>query len=170
MAEHSFLDPSSFDSNPSMDTSYPLFFDSDLNLDDLPLPDDFTADFAFHDLDISTDFPIEDLLRSPEDQPFPPSSDGSPLLDSNDGSGVSSSSPAAGHQSSDLSGNNGPSSPDSGHSAASSPDPGNCSGVSSQEVKLEEENNRWTSSTDLPAQFLDILFSDFLGCIYTRLV
>ena len=146
MAEHSFLDPSPFGSNPSMDTSYPPFFDSDLTLDDLPLPDDFAADFAFHDLDISTDFPIEDLLRSPEDQPFPPSGDGSPLPDSNDGSGVSSSCPASGHQTSDLSRNNGPSSPDSGHSATCSPDSANFSGISSQEeVKLEEENSRWST-------------------------
>ncbi|KAG1370979.1 bZIP transcription factor 39 [Cocos nucifera] len=144
MAEHSFLEPLPLDSNPSMDTSYPLFFDSDLTLHDLPLPDDFAADFAFHDLDISTDFPIEDLLRSPEDQPFPPSGDVSPLPDSNGGSGVSSTCPASGHQSSDLSQNNCPSSPDSGHSATCSPDSANFSGISSQEAKLEEENSRWS--------------------------
>ncbi|EHA8586737.1 bZIP transcription factor 39 [Cocos nucifera] len=124
MAEPSFLDP-----NPS--SIHPFnapFFDPDLSLDDLPLPADFDADFSFDDFDISTDFPIEDLLQSPEDQLFPPSSDGSPAPNSNDGSGISSSYP---HQSSDLSRNGGPSSPDSGDS----------SGVTSQEVKLEEEKS-----------------------------
>ncbi|XP_038976336.1 bZIP transcription factor 39-like [Phoenix dactylifera] len=143
MAENSFLDPSPFDSNPSMDASYPPFFDSDLTLDDLPLPADFGEDFSFHDFDISPDFPIEDLLRSPEEQPFPPSGNGSQSPNSNDGSGVSSSCPTSGHQSSDLSRNNGPSSPDSGHSAACSPNSGNSSGVTSQELKLEDENSRW---------------------------
>ncbi|XP_010909305.1 bZIP transcription factor 39 [Elaeis guineensis] len=124
-------DPSLLDPNPSsIHASNGPLFDPDLSLDDLPLPADLEADFLFDDFDISIDFPIEDLLQSPEDQPFPPSSDGSPGPNANDGSGFSSSYP---HQSSDLSRNSGPSSPDSGNS----------SGVTSQEAKLEEEKSGW---------------------------
>lgn len=136
MAEPSFLPP-----NPLIQASDPPLFDPDLSLDGLPFPDDFPTDFLFDDFEINADLPIEDWLRSPEYKPFPPSGDGSPPPNSNDGSGVSSSEP---HRSSDLSRNNGPSSPDSGHSATCSPDSGKCSGVSSQEVKLEEEKSGWS--------------------------